>query len=52
MQPIASYEPASFSPCGDLFFPSVASRVRAGKVRLIPPDETALLRAANYDQFR
>jgi carbamoyltransferase len=48
MQPIASYEPASFSPCRDLFLPSVASRVRAGKVRLIPPDETALLRAANY----
>src|SRR5438067_2859841 len=32
---------------GILFSPSVASRAGAGKVRFIPHDETALLRAAN-----
>jgi hypothetical protein len=34
------------------FDSSVASQAHARKRRLIPRGETALLRAANYDQFR
>jgi hypothetical protein len=43
-------EPASFSPdFVVLFVASFASRACTGKRRFIPPDETALLPAANCD---